>query len=110
MDADAKLDAALGRKAGIALDHAVLDLYGAADGVDDAAKLDNAAIPGALDDATVMDVGLLDRSGRCGVPAAAQVSAPHQSQQACCTRPHRPPELLRVSAAPTRQSPRRQPD
>ena len=40
MDADAKLDAALGRQAGIALDHAVLHFDGAAHRVDDAAELD----------------------------------------------------------------------
>ena len=54
MNADAKFDAALGRKAGIALDHAVLHLDGAAHGVDDAAKLDDGSIAGALDHASVM--------------------------------------------------------
>ena len=41
MDADAELDAALGRKAGVALDHAVLHLDGAAHGVDHAAELND---------------------------------------------------------------------
>ena len=50
----AELDAALGRKTGVALDHAVLHLDGAANGIDDAAKLDDAAVAGALDDAAVM--------------------------------------------------------
>ena len=54
MDADAELDAALGRKASIALDHAVLHLDGAAHGVDDAAELDEDAVAGALDHAAVM--------------------------------------------------------
>ena len=54
MDADAELDAALRRHAGIALDHAVLHLDGAAHGVDHAAELDEAAVAGALDDATMM--------------------------------------------------------
>ena len=45
MNADTKLDAALRRKAGIALDHAVLHFDGAAHGVDDAAKLDEAPSP-----------------------------------------------------------------
>jgi hypothetical protein len=55
MNADAELDAALGRKASVALDHAVLHLDGAAHGVDNAAKLDDASVAGALHYATVMD-------------------------------------------------------
>ena len=47
MDADAELDAALGRQAGVALDHAVLHLDGAAHGVDHAAELDEDAVAGA---------------------------------------------------------------
>ena len=54
MNADAELDALLGRHAGVALDHAVLHFDGAAHGVDDAAELDDAAVAGALDDAAVM--------------------------------------------------------
>ena len=54
MDADAELDAALGRKAGVALDHAVLHLDGAAHGIDHAAELDEVPVTGALDDAPVM--------------------------------------------------------
>ena len=54
MDADTELDAPFGRQPGIALDHAVLHLDGAADGVDDATKLDEAAIACALHDAPVM--------------------------------------------------------
>ena len=54
MDADAELDAALGRHAGVALDHAVLHFDRAAHRVDDAAELDEAAVAGALDDAPVM--------------------------------------------------------
>ena len=54
MDADAELDAALRRQAGIAFDHAVLHLDRAAHGVDHAAELDEAAVAGALDDAPVM--------------------------------------------------------
>ena len=54
MNADAELDAALGRQAGVALDHAVLHLDGAAHGVDHAAELDEDAVAGALDDAAVM--------------------------------------------------------
>ena len=40
MDADPELDAALGRQASVALDHAVLHLDGAAHGIDDASELD----------------------------------------------------------------------
>ena len=54
MNADAKLDAALGRQAGVALDHAGLHFDRAAHGVDHAAELDEAAVAGALDDAAVM--------------------------------------------------------
>ena len=54
MNADAEFDAALARQAGVALNHAVLDLDGAAHRVDQAAKLDKQAIAGALDHATVM--------------------------------------------------------
>ena len=43
VDADAELDAALGRKAGVALDHAVLHLDGAAHGIDDASELNEDA-------------------------------------------------------------------
>ena len=50
----AELDAALGRKASVALDHAVLHLDGAAHGVDHATKLDDAAVAGALDHAPMM--------------------------------------------------------
>ena len=43
-----------GRKASVALDHAVLHLDGAAHGVNHAAKLDDAAVAGALHHAAVM--------------------------------------------------------
>ena len=55
MNADAELDPAIGWYAGIALDHRVLDLDGAAHGVDHAAKLDERAVAGALDDAPVVN-------------------------------------------------------
>ena len=54
MNADAELDAALGRHAGVALDQAVLHFDRAAHRVDHAAELDKAAVAGALDDAPVM--------------------------------------------------------
>ena len=50
MDADAELDAALGRQARVAFDQAALDFDRAADGVDDAAELDDRAVASALDD------------------------------------------------------------
>ena len=43
-----------GATPGVALDHGVLHFDGAAHRVDDAAKLDDAAIAGALDDAAMM--------------------------------------------------------
>ena len=49
MDTDAKLDATLGWKARVALDHAVLHLDGAAHGVDHAAELYEISVAGALD-------------------------------------------------------------
>src|SRR5207253_1073101 len=55
MDADAKVDAAVGREPGIALDHAILHLDGAAHGVHDAAELNEGSVPGALDHATMMN-------------------------------------------------------
>ena len=73
MDADAKLDAPLGRNAGVALDHPALHLDGAAHGVDHAAELDEAAVAGALDDAPVM-------RGDGGIDQiAAQPPQPRQS-------------------------------
>ncbi len=56
MNADAELDAALGRQACVALNQAVLDLDGATNSVDDAAELDEASIPSSLDDAPMMAV------------------------------------------------------
>ena len=54
MDAYAELDAALRRQTRVLLDHAGLNFDGAADRVDHAAGLDDAAVPRAPDDATVM--------------------------------------------------------
>ena len=72
MNADAKLDAALGRQTRIALDHAVLHLDGAAHRVDHAAELDENPVPGALDHAPVMRVdGGIDE-------IAAQPAEPRQ--------------------------------
>src|SRR5690348_12881124 len=54
MDADAKLNAALGRKAGIALDHAILHFDGAAHRINYATELYDSSVAGALHHATVM--------------------------------------------------------
>jgi hypothetical protein len=51
---DAELDATLGRKAGVALDHAVLHLDGAAHGIDHAAELAENPVAGALHYAPIM--------------------------------------------------------
>jgi hypothetical protein len=51
MDADAELDAAIFRQAGVALDHASLKLDRAAHRVDHASKFGEEPIAGALDDA-----------------------------------------------------------
>ena len=55
MDADAKLDAAVGGHAGIALDEAVLHFDSAADRVDHAAELDENPVARALDHPAVVD-------------------------------------------------------
>jgi hypothetical protein len=57
MDADAELDAALGRQASVPLDHAALHLDGAAHGVDNASELNEDAVSGPLNDAAVMQSG-----------------------------------------------------
>ena len=73
MNADAEFDAALGRQAGVALGHAVLNLDRATDGVDHAAEFDEAAVAGALDDAAVM-------SGDGGIDeVAAEATKPRKS-------------------------------
>jgi hypothetical protein len=56
INADTELDAALARQAGVSLDHAVPHLDGAARGVHHAAKLNESAVAGALDDAPAMRV------------------------------------------------------
>ena len=54
MNADAELDAALRRHAGVALDHRGLHFDRAAHGVDHAAELDEQSVARALDDASVV--------------------------------------------------------
>jgi hypothetical protein len=82
MNADAELNPALRRQARVALDHAVLHLDGAAHGVDDAAKLDEASIPSPLDDAAVM-------GGDGGIDQIA-AQAPKPRQRAILIRPREP--------------------
>ena len=53
-DADAELDATLRRKTRVALDHAILHLDCAANGIDDASELYEDAVTRPLDDAAVM--------------------------------------------------------
>src|SRR5271165_6117357 len=55
MNADAKFYVAVVRDTGIALDHGVLDFDRASDSVNDAAKLDEDAVPGALEHTPVVD-------------------------------------------------------
>ena len=54
MNADAKLDALLGRHARVALDHGGLNFDRAAHSVDYAAELDDRAVASALDHASVV--------------------------------------------------------
>ena len=54
MDADPKFDALVGRDPSVALDHRSLDFNGAVHRVDDTPELDNCAVAGALDDASVV--------------------------------------------------------
>jgi hypothetical protein len=54
MNVNAKLNALFRRQAGVALDHPGLNFERATHGVDHAAKLDNRAVAGALDDAPAM--------------------------------------------------------
>ena len=80
MNTDAELDAALGGQAGIALDQAALHLNGATHGVHDAAELDYAPIPGALDDTPVMGGdGRVDE-------VAAEAPQPRQGTILVCRR------------------------
>jgi len=78
MNAEAELDATLGRRASVALDHAVLHLDPAAHRVDYAAELNDAAVAGALDDAAVM-------SGDGGIDEVA-TEAPQARQGAILVR------------------------
>jgi hypothetical protein len=54
VNADAKFDPPDLRHVGISFGHAALNFDGASHGVDDAGELNESAVPGILDDATVM--------------------------------------------------------
>jgi hypothetical protein len=54
MDANAELDVAVRRQTRVALDHPVLHFDGAAQSVDNAAKLDENSVSGAFDDVAVV--------------------------------------------------------
>ena len=68
IDPDAPFDAPIGRYSGIPLGHARLHLDRAAQGIDDAGKLDQEPVAGGLDDAATMLGDLCDRPGRPGSP------------------------------------------
>ena len=73
MNADTELDATVGRDAGVAFDHSILHFDGAAHRIDDAAKLDQRPVAGALEHTSVVD-------GDGGIDQiAAQSSEPRQS-------------------------------
>ena len=82
MNANPEFDAALRRQAGVALDEAVLHLDRAAHRVDHAAELDEAAVAGALDHATMMH-----RDGRINEVAAQR---PESRQNAILVRSREP--------------------
>src|ERR1700722_7567609 len=82
MNADAKLDATLGRQAGVPLDHAVLHFDRAAHGVDHAAEFNHAAVAGAFDDAAMME-----GDGRIDQVAAER---PEARQNAILVRSRKP--------------------
>jgi hypothetical protein len=77
MNPDPELNPSFRREASIALDHPVLDLDGAAHGIDHAAKLNDAPIAGALHHAPAMDGdGRIDQ-------ITAERSQPRQAQRLC---------------------------
>ena len=66
VNADAKFDPLLLRHVGILLRHAALDFVGASDGIDHTGELNKSAVPGILDDASVMlsDFGIKKSSSK----------------------------------------------
>ena len=98
VNADAVFDAALGRDAGVALDHRILDFDGATHRVDNAAKLNEGSIAGALDHAPVVD---RDR----GVDQMAP-QRPQPRQRPLFVRASEPAEADHVGAENRRELPR----
>ena len=72
MNPDAEHDAATLRHAGVALDHGVLNFDRAAHRVDDAAKLDDCAVAGALDHAPIVHGDSGVGWDRCAAHEAAE--------------------------------------
>jgi hypothetical protein len=94
MDAGAEFDGSLGRQAGVAHDHAVLDLDCAPHLVHHTAKFDEEPVAGALDNAPVMRGGRTlgsinpwKRRGRqraqTPVPRRSEVRTPQLHQEVC---------------------------
>src|SRR5208282_5492075 len=98
MNADAKFDAALLWYARIALDHGVLHLDRAAHRVNHAAKLDNATVARALDDAAVVD-------SNCGINQIA-AQRPQPRQDAILVRSREPAVADHVGDQDRRDLPR----
>ena len=82
MNADAELDASLGRQAGVALDHAALYLDRASHRVDDAAKLYETAVASSFDDTAVA-------CGDCWVDEVA-AQRPEPGESSLLVRPGEP--------------------
>jgi hypothetical protein len=97
MNADPRLDAAVGRPAGVAFDHAVLRLDSAAHGVDHAAEFNESPVPSALDPRGRDARRSWDRSDRCGAREVAPRCDPRPRSRAGCSQQHRQPRLRRVS-------------
>ena len=99
MNADAEFDAPLRRHAGVALDEAGLHFDRAAHRVDDAAELDDCAVAGALDDATVMGGdGRVDEIA-AQPPERAPACGPRRRRRAGCSRQYPRPGSPRVSGS-----------
>ena len=97
MDADPKLDAAVGRHARIALDHRVLNFDRAAHGVHHAAELDQRTVAGAFDDAPIVD-----RDGRIDQIAAQR---PQSSERPILVVAGKPTETDHVGGQDRRELP-----
>ena len=93
----------LWRQASVALDHTALHLDGAADGVDHAAELDEAAVPSALNHAAMMHRdGWVDQIA-AQRPAVAPESGPRRPRQAANSRRRRTPRSPRAFESRSRR-------